>query len=205
MPTSRSFFACAAVENHGIFVAGGHDNFKSALKSAELYNVDKDEWTSVAPMNEERDESTGLCIEGSFCVVSGYASNAQGQFNESAEVYNPSTNSWTLLEGMWSLGSRPPGPFAVMLGRLYSLHGQSLWSFNNGTWSIVEAIPDSEVNPVCVAAVDDALLVTGPSRNREELGFGTFLYKPRCNSGWESFERQPGFVGVAQSSHAIEI
>lgn len=216
MPTPRSFFACAAVENY-IFVAGGHDNSKSALKSAEVYSVDTDQWAPLSPMNEERDESTGLCFDGNFYVVSGYSTSLQGQFTESAEVYSPSTNSWTLLHGMWSLEreiARPPGPFAVMLGRLYTLNGHNLCSYNAGTgaWSVVESIPDSEVNPVCVAAVDDALVITGPSRNREELGFGTFLYKPaernvtkRCKSEWESIERQAGFVGVAQFSHAIEI
>lgn len=199
MSTSRSFFACAAMEKL-VFVAGGHDNSKTALKSAEVYNVETDQWTSLSPMNEERDESTGLCIDGSFYVLSGYSSNAQGQFAESGEVYNPVTNSWTVMEGM-----RPPGPVAVMQGRLYSVQAQNLLSFANGTWTIVEAIPDSEVNPVCLTAVDDALIVSGPSRSFDGLGFGTFLYKPRCANGWESIPRQAGFTGVAQSSHVIEI
>lgn len=217
MPTNRSFFACAAVDNH-IFIAGGHDDGKTALKSAEVYSVDTDQWAPLAPMNQERDESTGLCFEGNFYVVSGYSTNSQGQFAQSAEVYNPSTNSWTLLDGMWSLEaqtSRPAGPFAVMFGKLYTLNGQSLCRYNasTGAWSVVESIPDSEVNPVCVAVVDDAFLITGPSHNSEGLGFGTFLYKPaeraavtkKCRSGWESIQRKAGFVGVAHVSHAIEI
>ncbi|KAG0560275.1 hypothetical protein KC19_10G167700 [Ceratodon purpureus] len=216
MPTSRSFFACAAVDNY-IFVAGGHDNSKTALKSAEVYSLDTDQWAPLAPMNQERDESTGLCFEGNFYAVSGYSTDSQGQFTQSAEVYNPSTNSWTLLEGMWSLEtetSRAAGPFAVMFGKLYTLNGQNLCCYNaaTGAWSVVESIPDGEVNPVCVAVVDDALLISGPSRNSEDSGFGTFLYKPseravtkRCKSEWESIERQVGFDGVAHFSHAIEI
>jgi hypothetical protein len=207
MPTPRSFFACAAVDPNHIFIAGGHDNSKTALKSAEFYNVETDQWTSLPPMHEERDESTGLCRDGTFYVISGYSSNSQGQFSESAESYNPSTNSWTLSEGMWRESSRPPGPFAVMLGKFYMVQEQNLLCYNEvtGVWTVVETIPDGEVNPVCLAAVDEGLLVTGPSRNKEELGFGTFLYKPRCKGGWESFKRQAGFLGMAHSSHVIEI
>jgi hypothetical protein len=211
MPTDRSFLACAAVGNY-IFVAGGHDSGKTALTSAKVYSVDTDQWAPLAPMNQERDEATGLCFEGNFYVVSGYSTSAQGQFTQSAEVYNPSTNSWSLLDGMWSLETQTScvaGPFAVMFGKLYALNGQSLCSYNaaTGAWSVVEPILDSKLNPVCLAVVDDALLITGPSRNSEELGFGTFLYKPavtkKCK--WKSIERQAGFVGIAHFSHAIEI
>jgi hypothetical protein len=211
MPTDHSFFACAAVGNY-IFVAGGHDSDKMALTSTEVYSVDTDQWAPLAPMNQERDEATGLCFEGNFYVVSGYSTSAQGQFTQSAEVYNPSLNSWSLLDGMWSLEtqtSRAAGPFAVMFGKLYALNGQSLCSYNaaTGAWSVVEPIPDSELNPVCVAVVDDTLLITGPSRNSKELGFGTFLCKPAATKKckWESIERQAGFVGIAHFSHAIEI
>lgn len=216
MPTSRSFFACSVVENY-VFVAGGHDNDKVALKSAEVYNVETDQWAPLASMHEERDESTGICLDGQFYVVSGYSSTSQGQFSQSAEVYNPSANAWTLLEGFWSMEmqtSRPAGPFAVMYGRLYTLNGKNLHRYDvtTASWSVVESIPDSEVNPICVAALDEALFITGPSHSSEELGHGTFLYKPadrsvtkRCTSEWGSLTRPAGLVGAAQFAHVIEI
>jgi hypothetical protein len=200
MPTPRSFFASASLNNL-IFVAGGHDNGKTALKSGELYNVDTDEWTPLPPMRYERDEAIGLCFQGLFYAVSGYATNSQGQFFPTAEVYNPATNSWTVMDGTWD----HTGPFAVMFGKLYAVRGESLCSYDaaTGAWSVVESI--LPVNPVCAAVVDDALLVTGPS-NRSSEECGTFLYRPSKRCKWESVNSgQEGFGGVAHFAHAIEI
>lgn len=68
---ARSFFACAVVDRL-VYVAGGHDNQKNALRSAEVYDPEADEWRALPPMAEERDECQGVAQDGRFCVVSGY-------------------------------------------------------------------------------------------------------------------------------------
>ena len=52
----RSFFACASDGRRYLFVAGGHDEEKNALKSALVYDVEEDEWVSLPEMARERDE-----------------------------------------------------------------------------------------------------------------------------------------------------
>ncbi|KAJ8755361.1 hypothetical protein K2173_019159 [Erythroxylum novogranatense] len=110
MKAARSFFACAVVGEYTVYVAGGHDGRKNALKSAEMYNVDRDEWTTLPDMIEERDESQGLAWEGDsrFWVVSGYESESQGQFRSDAECYDPVTGMWSRVDEVWPFGSSSP-------------------------------------------------------------------------------------------------
>lgn len=89
----RSFFACAAVGGK-VFVAGGHDEEKNALRSALAYDPDADAWAALPDMAEERDEPRGLCVDGKFLVVGGYPTPAQGRFVGSAEWFDPAAWAW---------------------------------------------------------------------------------------------------------------
>lgn len=102
MPSTRSSFACGVLNDRYVFVAGGHDNRKSALATAEVYDLEKDEWRTLPRMSEERDESIAVNLNGKLYVISGYSTEAQGQFVKSADVYEPEKNSWTRIEDMWS-------------------------------------------------------------------------------------------------------
>ncbi|GAA0185451.1 hypothetical protein LIER_32739 [Lithospermum erythrorhizon] len=85
MPSKRSFFAMAAFEGR-VYIAGGHDENKNALDSAWVFDIEKNEWTELTRMSEERDECQGLVIDDEFWVVSGYDTDNQGRFKSSAEV-----------------------------------------------------------------------------------------------------------------------
>ncbi|EEF33182.1 F-box/kelch-repeat protein At2g44130 [Ricinus communis] len=110
MSVSRSFFACAVVGPSMVYVAGGHDGQKNALRSAEVYDVDRDEWRMLPDMIEERDECQGLAWDGDskFWVVSGYGTDSQGQFRSDAECYDPTTGSWSKFDGVWPFSSISP-------------------------------------------------------------------------------------------------
>ncbi|KAF2298228.1 hypothetical protein GH714_020382 [Hevea brasiliensis] len=141
MSVSRSFFACALVGPSKVFVAGGHDGQKNALRSAEVYDVDKNEWIKLPDMIEERDEGQGLAWEGDsrFWVVSGYGTDSQGQFRFDAECYDPDTGSWSRLMGF--------GPFQILapeepLLQLVSIeiktNGGGSWEASNTNYSSSE-------------------------------------------------------------------
>ncbi|RID61236.1 hypothetical protein BRARA_E00403 [Brassica rapa] len=155
MNEARSFFACATVGSTKVYVAGGHDDQKNALRSAEVYDVEKDEWLMLPPMTEGRDECQGLAMglqkahlnfdkdgplsahlcdgytvgkELRFCVLSGYGTESQGRFRSDGEVYDPVTNSWSRIENVW------PFPDASPRGRVAGdIRGPSskLWCFTD--------------------------------------------------------------------------
>ncbi|CAH8347147.1 unnamed protein product [Eruca vesicaria subsp. sativa] len=128
MKEPRSFFACALVGSTKIYVAGGHDDQKNALRSAEVYDVVRDEWLSLPPMTEGRDECHGFAMgpkiahldldmkgpcsahltELGFCVLSGYGTESQGRFRSDGEVYDPATNTWSRVENVWPFHDTSP-------------------------------------------------------------------------------------------------
>lgn len=124
MPTARSFFACAAAGPGTVYVAGGHDGQKNALRSAEAYDAVADSWRALPPMAEERDESYGLSLSNDqkFWVISGYGTESQGRFRPDAEVYNPKTGTWATVSGVWPYPGNNPKTTAVV-----SIEEQRRW------------------------------------------------------------------------------
>ncbi|KAK2641637.1 hypothetical protein Ddye_023400 [Dipteronia dyeriana] len=108
MSAARSFFACAVVGGTKVYVAGGHDNQKNALKSAQVYDVDKDEWGVLPEMEEERDECMGMCWDDRFWVVSGYGTETQGRFRSDGECFDPATASWSKFHNLWPFQTLSP-------------------------------------------------------------------------------------------------
>lgn len=106
MPTKRSFFAIGSRDDR-VYVAGGHDENKNALKTASVYDVVKDEWAELRPMSQERDECQGRVVGEEFWVVSGYATEQQGRFEGSADAYGFRSGQWRLVEGVWEVGRCP--------------------------------------------------------------------------------------------------
>lgn len=133
MSSARSFFACAAVGPTKVYVAGGHDDQKNAIKSAEVYDVEKDEWSAIPPMREGRDECHGFSMAAAdlgFCVLSGYGTETQGQFRSDAEVYDPVSNTWSVVENVWPFPDLSPrGRTAADAGSAGEFRGCKLWCF----------------------------------------------------------------------------
>ncbi|KAL6634574.1 hypothetical protein ACP70R_027245 [Stipagrostis hirtigluma subsp. patula] len=86
MPDSRSFFGCAGRDGN-VYVAGGHDESKNALRSALAYDVAADAWRALPDMSEERDEPQLVATPCGVLAASGYPTEAQGAFKKTAECY----------------------------------------------------------------------------------------------------------------------
>ncbi|KAK6937013.1 Kelch repeat type 1 [Dillenia turbinata] len=106
MPSKRSFFAIGALDGR-VYVAGGHDENKNALKSVWCYDVREDEWIELGQMSEERDECEGVMIGNEFWVVSGYTTDSQGVFGTSAEAYDLGSGQWKRVDGAWEASRCP--------------------------------------------------------------------------------------------------
>ncbi|CAO1942056.1 unnamed protein product [Urochloa humidicola] len=92
MPDDRSFFGCAGGggddDDGDIYIAGGHDGSKNALRSAFAYAVAADAWRALPDMAEERDEPQLVAAPGGgVLAASGYPTEAQGAFKKTAERY----------------------------------------------------------------------------------------------------------------------
>ncbi|KAI5081297.1 hypothetical protein GOP47_0004480 [Adiantum capillus-veneris] len=161
MPTARSFFACAAMEGK-IVVAGGHDQNKNALKSAEIYDVVSDMWENLADMAQERDECKAICFNGELIVVSGFSTESQGQFMASAESLDLVERKWRTVDNFWPAG-RPPSSIVLFKGQLFALLDGHIVQFKSSQneWEPVLALPASIRVFACATPLSDGILIVG--------------------------------------------
>jgi hypothetical protein len=207
-----------------VFVAGGHDENKTALATADVYNLDTDRWELLPDMSEERDECAGAVLDSKFFVISGYGTNSQGQFVSSADVFDPATGTWSRRNEMWSTamaaGSSSPNGYAVASDELYTFHRQTLFRYSpaKNAWNPVDAVPEAtRVSPCASTSVNNEnLFVMGSdvSRSCKKTECRGLVYRPSSqengNNGgagglWQSIELHPEFSGLAQSSCTVEI
>ncbi|XP_010276329.1 PREDICTED: F-box/kelch-repeat protein At1g15670-like [Nelumbo nucifera] len=189
MPSKRSFFATGALEER-IFVAGGHDENKTALKSAWVYDVRRDEWEEISEMTQERDECEGVVIGNEFWVVSGYSTENQGVFEVSAECYEMETDQWRRVEGAWAAGRCPRA--CVGVGKEEEL---VCWADSE---SVVRV-------GACAVGLGEQTLVTGSAYLGAPQGVFLVGMKEGQNGKLEKIDVPTGFSGFVQSGCCVEI
>lgn len=198
MTTARSFFACAEASGR-VFVAGGHDAQKNALRSAEVYDVAGDCWKCLPEMKEERDECKGLSLNGKFCVVSGYGTENQGRFCNSAEYYDEVSNQWIVLEDVWD-DDKCVSVFG--LGeKMMSLDSRGLREFVYGEgWRELGPVPDGAKLGTCCARVGEEESVVAVDGS----GNGAWSLDLKSKK-WVRVESGLGFNGFVYSGCSVRI
>eukprot|EP01018_Ginkgo_biloba_P025082 Gb_12274 [translate_table: standard] len=212
MFTARSFFACAAYGGK-IYVSGGHDDNKNALQSAEVYNVDADEWQIIPDMTQERDESQGVFVDGKFYVISGYTTETQGQFDNSAEVYDPGADKWAKLDNMWAFAVCPRSCISVS-GKLYFCHRKQVMEYNakENDWGVVGHVPESlDVSPCATVLNDQTIFVcASASGGGDQVALlpdpeNGNLNKGKACGSWSTVKKPAHFSGFVYSACTVEI
>ncbi|KAL2462686.1 F-box/kelch-repeat protein [Forsythia ovata] len=201
----RSFFACASDSNRTVFVAGGHDSEKCALKSAMAYDVTNDKWTHLPDMARERDESKGIFHLGKFHVIGGYSTNTQGRFEASAGSFNISTWQWdSVCENFLEIAMCPRHCLDRGDGTLYISRSidVSARKGSTSTWQVVTELPVDVQNIAYMTGWQDKLLVIGSPR------FGAphraYLLDTKTHK-WEENEVLEAFSGHVQSGCYLEL
>ncbi|WOK93913.1 F-box/kelch-repeat protein [Canna indica] len=164
----RSFFACtAAAERRVVFVAGGHDESKNALRSALAYDVAADAWVPLPDMVRPRDECRGVFAGGAFRVVGGYPTEAQGQFSRSVEAFDLAAWRWGAVEERGRL-EEAASPRACVVGgegKLY-MCGEAgevtvLEEGGEGRWQRLAELPRDLRAALQMVAWEEGLMVLG--------------------------------------------
>jgi Kelch motif len=203
----RSFFACAASENL-VFIAGGHDDDKNALKSAMAYDVSSDIWTSLPDMSVERDEPKGIFMDDKFLVASGYVTAEQGRFRRSVEMFDPLSWTWGLVEENWlDEDVKATNSCMALNGRIYKLReGRYVTVREGDNWRVTGEVPeDARVSTRLADAGDQRLAVVGSACHggvpvayvaREEVGKGMM---------WQKMDMPPEFWGHIQGICSMQL
>ncbi|MGA7749071.1 MAG: kelch repeat-containing protein, partial [Gallionella sp.] len=96
LATARDFHTATLLPNGMVLVAGGQDG-NSSIASAELYNPSTGIWSSAGTMNTSRYNHTATLLpNGKVLVAGGWNGSVSSPTAlNTAELYNPATNSWT--------------------------------------------------------------------------------------------------------------
>jgi len=101
----REEHTATLLRNGNVLIAGGTDGRGKALASAEVYNPGNNRWTSAGSMASARlDHTATLLPSGKVLVAGGLVGPVPSGSLASAEVYDPTTNSWSGAAPM--IGSR---------------------------------------------------------------------------------------------------
>src|SRR6266540_6060899 len=98
MSQARTGAAAAVMSNGKVLVAGGGNASGAASATAEIYGP-SGTFTAVAPMNRARTGHTATWLpagSGGYVLVTG-GTTTGGTVLDSAELYDPAANRWTLL------------------------------------------------------------------------------------------------------------
>ncbi|KAL2343327.1 hypothetical protein Fmac_004612 [Flemingia macrophylla] len=189
MPEKRSFFAIGSGLGR-VYVAGGHDENKNALRTAWAYDPRGDEWASLGRMGRERDECEGVVVGGEFWVVSGYATERQGMFDGSVEVLNIGSGRWSVAEGVWEAGGCPRSCVGVGKdGKVVSWRGLD---------------PGLRVG-VCGVRVGTRVVMTGSEYEGAPHGFYLMEMEQGQNRNLTKITPPDGYSGFVQSGCCVEI
>ncbi|KAG7978835.1 hypothetical protein I3843_05G101800 [Carya illinoinensis] len=125
----KAGFGVVVLNGKLLVMAGVSVTDGTGSASADVYQYDSclNSWSKLAKMNAARYDFACAEVNGMVYAVGGYGVN--GDSLSSAEMYNPDTNRWTLMESL----RRPRwGCFAYGFeGKLYVMGGRSNFTIGN--------------------------------------------------------------------------
>lgn len=199
----RTFFGCASDYDRTVYIAGGHDGLKNALRSAMAYDVVSDNWIPLPDMGRERDECEVVFQCGKVHVIGGYSSEMQGQFERTAEVYDVVTKQWEdVKEDFLEYATCPRTCLSGDNVEMYMCLGADVVIRKDTTWKTIAKLPADVRNIAFVTTWQQKMLVIGTA------GFGEtyvayVLDMKKYN--WLKLSTPKEFSGHVQSGCYIEI
>ena len=97
---SRDGHTATLLMNGTVLVAGGEDN-NIALSSSETYSQSIGAWNSAGNLNVARSNASAILLaKGTVLIMGGCLANCQGATTATAEIYNPTSRTWSLTGKM---------------------------------------------------------------------------------------------------------
>lgn len=98
MGVARSDASATVLTDGRVLVAGGDGPGGISLATAEIYDPATDTWSATASMAMPRTRSTATLLpSGKVLLIGGYNWTPVVSFTQTAELYDPVANTWTLM------------------------------------------------------------------------------------------------------------
>ena len=173
MTQTRLAHSAVLLRNGKVLVAGGagHDSNSGMLASAELYDPVTEIWTQTGSMHVPRyvDYSATLLANGMVLVAGGTPDDGVTPLSE-AELYNPSTETWTQTGSMSSgrfyhATTLLPNGKVLVTGGIGGLNSAELYDPLTETWTSAGTLMTNRAQHIAVVLTNGMVLVTGGSRD----------------------------------------
>lgn len=150
MPAARGGVTARAIQGK-IYLAGGMDGSGQSQSSLLVYDPQTDAWSTGPSMSTPRDNPMTAVVDGRLFVFGGRTRSVPGLADDgaltSAEVYDPTTNTWAALADMPT--GRRTGNATAVRGRVVVFGGEGNGTFPENqlydpasdTWSTLESMP----------------------------------------------------------------
>jgi Kelch motif protein len=199
MPVQQTGSAIAALSNGSVLVAGGQGTGGGSrlVATTWLYRPQLDTWTRVGDLHVARWGATAVRLTNGRVLVAGGSvplaspiqlpdgSIAFYEFNNSAETFDPETNSWSLVgpmhvaRGFMALLALPRG-MALAVGGcaaadegfvpVGALSSTEVFDPTTGAWTVSTPLPEPLCGASGVLLPDGRALVIGRSVSNLQRG-----------------------------------
>jgi N-acetylneuraminic acid mutarotase len=187
MINARAWHTATLLPSGKVLVAGNYTSFASAA-SAELYDPTTNTWSSAGNMTNGHDHHTATLLpSGKVLVAGGYGGVNTGVASNtaSAELYDPSTNTWSSAANMTNARSAhtatllPSGKVLVAGGALGGGTSAELYDPSANTWSSAGSMINARWGNTATLLTNGTVLVTSG------LGDAYYVSSPlSCDLYW---------------------
>jgi Kelch motif/Galactose oxidase, central domain len=197
MPVPQTGSAIAALSNGSVLVAGGGGaGGNEVLAGTWIYSPQLDSWSKVGDLHVARSGATAVQLADGQVLIAGgsvllAAPNFFG-FSNSAETFDPQTNSWSLV-GPMHAARTAIALVALRGGRALAAGGCASATYGNlsggvteadvfdpatSAWTVTTPLPEARCGASGLTLRDGRALVTGGSGSNPQQGFDTnaFFY-----------------------------
>lgn len=168
----KRFGQSATPLEDGVLVVGGRGPSDVSLNACERFDTKTKTFVPASPMHQDRFRHTAtLLADGRLLVTGGYSSQ-QKRTLDTAEIYDPTTDVWTLLTAPMQNGRMDHTATLLPDGRVLIVGGWSsqkgstlatadLFNPTDGTFSPASPLPVSCHEQAAVLLPDGAVLIIG--------------------------------------------
>jgi N-acetylneuraminic acid mutarotase len=196
MSTARWNHTATLLKNGRVLiVAGANPTLGHTSSSAQLYDPVTNTWSSAGSLTAARGFATAtLLANGEVLVAGGTANGAVAGALSSAELYDPTSNSWSpagsMVTGRWSATAMllPSGRVLVAGGEdanSNDLSSAELYDPVSNTWSSAGSMANPRAYQTATLLKNGQVLVTGGRDANGNSLSSAELYDPTSNT-WSS-------------------
>jgi hypothetical protein len=174
MNQARAYHTATLLANGKVLVVGGFDVNSNGQTSAEIYNPRTGIWTTTGSLSQGRaQQGAALLPSGDVLVVGGWAPPSTSYGLASAEVYHPSSRTWTTTTALISgradpvIASLPSGQVLVSGGVTccpYSIEGFQVFEIydeGTATWAVNCCMPVPVYQTTAISLANGRVFVSG--------------------------------------------